>query len=86
VPLVLVKQRKPSGRRAARWLDLDDVGAEVAKDLAAEQTSLGRQVKDTVGTKHRLPPSQEREKGEMGKRRNGKEKSYLPLFFFLCLA
>jgi hypothetical protein len=33
--------------------DLEHVGAEVAEDLAAEQTALGGEIEDTVGTEHR---------------------------------
>ena len=47
--LLAAQERRPAARRvAARWLDLDDIRAEVAEDFARQETERPRQVEHAV--------------------------------------
>ena len=52
---VAIKRSKAAGRRAAWRFDYDDVGTQVAKKLTAEHPTLGGEIKDAIGAKHRVP-------------------------------
>jgi hypothetical protein len=60
--VVFIEWCNPPGRCPPWRLNFNDLSAEVAKDLAAEQTPLGCQVKDSIGAQHRLPPSEKKDK------------------------
>src|SRR5262249_49947606 len=45
---IFKKGRQLPSPRPARWLNLDDVRAQIAQDLATEETSLGSQIEHSV--------------------------------------
>ena len=54
VRLILEERPELSGGGSAWGLDLDHVGTEVTQDLAAQESSLRREIKDAVGAQHRV--------------------------------
>src|SRR5262249_53894585 len=67
VRLIFIEGAESAGRRTARRFELGHIRAEVGEDLSAEQPALGRKVEDTIGAKHRPPPTEK--KGDEGEKR-----------------
>src|SRR3989304_4929660 len=57
VLFAVIERASLARRGAARRLNDDDVGAQVAKYLAAEQGPFVREIKNRIWTQHRLPPT-----------------------------
>ena len=54
VPVSLVERAEPSHLHTARWLNQNNVGTEVGKDLAGDRLAAVREVEDPVAGEHLL--------------------------------
>jgi hypothetical protein len=50
--LILVERTKLPGGRPAGRFDFNDIRTKVAENLPTQQTALGSQVENSIGTEH----------------------------------